>query len=751
MEFQSVAELRAYLEEDSKKRTINPVRLINVESISVWVQVKSMLNGLSQQHLKVSTFCEDEDTAPNLIAFKSAVRNLTKSTLITPISEYLRIHHSVAEKTYAELLHTNFHNTDYKLRIYIPVYRMREVLNAISPKDPRLNDCMLFLNTLREDDYSLTIIQKELKVDIDGHTINGFKKYLEYWEENPNKPIILHTKNAIHYNEAKFVDDVRVIVTSYDLLRCHYGFPIDIDSRLGTEEQWHYLAAEYKNTKEFDSTMCRLFAVNKYDSSLFSKWTSYDIYHQWMLWLWSKYTFCDKSSYLYKILTYSDNVENFISALFCDIMDYKNSNLWERYYRDRYALIKQMNILPSSKFWTKLETVEGLDKIKCLTNLSDKEKEEIILSLQDIDLCSSTDVLAICYPELAHYLSPFNVDSSIDEYFNNYRYAKVSNKTSNKFIQEVYSIAEEQGKRVYIFGARTQVVNELYDNNAIILFVDSLGAEYIPLLEHLFDVKTQITYCNLPSITGLNNDFLIGKKTYLFYELDKWKHANHVYPSSIRNELDLVMGLTDIVQSLLIEHERVIIAADHGSSRLAVLHKGNSLPTKEGYIKKYRFGRYCEDSQNEYSEYSGCWLRDNNWIFANYDRFSQQGAPTNEIHGGATLEEMLVPVLVINRNKEANVVIEESTQQINIMLLSKEPRMTLNKTVKIEFKLDSILDNVIAVVNNVRYPCAYANGIYSFEHEVGLQSEYTATINCGRIIGEIKYKVKKGISNNFDI
>ena len=751
MDFSSIEKLEEYLKKDSRLSTINPVRFINVESIEAWVQVKRMLNRFATVHIRMSRFCEGDDTTPNMVAFRSEVKKLTESALITPISELLRINNGIALKTYIDLLNLPYHNPDGKLRIYIPVYRMKDLLNTVAPDDPRKKDSILFLNTPREDDYSLTIIQKELNVDLDGHIIIGFKQYMEYWEDNPNQPIIMHTQNAIHYTDVVFADDVRVIITSYDLLKCHYGLPADIQEVFGTEEQWHYLAAEYKHTKDFDSTMCRLLSTNKYSIDLLIKWKNHDSMHRWLIWLWSKHTISSQSSYIYHVLKQTVVVDEFIDAIYCAIMDFIDSPSWEQLYKERYDYLQHLNNIPSSNFWSKLDALKGLDKIRCLTNLSDREKEEIITSLQEIDLRSSLNILEICYPELAYYLAPFNMDSSIDDYFDDYRFAKVSNEAHDDFIHDVYSIAEEQGIRVYKFSSRTQVVNELYDKNTVVLFVDSLGAEYIPLLEHLFDVRAQIAYCNLPSITGLNKDFLVDKENVTFYDLDEWKHAANKYPMSIVKELELVSSLKEKVNSLLVNYDKIIIVADHGSSRLAVLHKGKSFPAKEGCVKKYRYGRYCEDSQNEYSDYLGCWHRDDNWIFANYDRFSQQGAPTNEIHGGASLEEMLVPVILINRHKESKKVIEEAATKINLTLLTTEPRMTLNQTVQVKFKLDVLLENVIAVVNNERYSCILSDGIYTFEHPVDKQIEYTAIINCGKIRKEIKYKVKKGLSNNLDI
>lgn len=40
---------------------------------------------------------------------------------------------------------------------------------------------------------------------------------------------------------------------------------------------------------------------------------------------------------------------------------------------------------------------------------------------------------------------------------------------------------------------------------------------------------------------------------------------------------------------------------------------------------------------------------DGKLVFADYTRFEQKGAPSDEIHGGASIEEWLVPIVCIEK------------------------------------------------------------------------------------------------------
>ena len=121
------------------------------------------------------------------------------------------------------------------------------------------SDAPIF-ETDEESDYKLTIVQKNLDVKLDGNEIDGFQRYLEYWEANPDKPLILHTKNAIHFEKNHFFDDVRVIVSSYDLIKYQFNLPSGLSEDLGTDSDWTSLAKEIIKDGSFENACCSVFS-----------------------------------------------------------------------------------------------------------------------------------------------------------------------------------------------------------------------------------------------------------------------------------------------------------------------------------------------------------------------------------------------------------------------------------------------------------------------------------------------------------
>lgn len=236
MTFRDLESLKQYLKQDANRVSLNPVRFISVDSMAMWVEVKKLILSLADETMPLSKFCEGKDTTPNINRVSAALKKVNTSQFVSPLSEYLRIIPEQAESVIQKFVKADYQNNDNgKLRIYFLMYRMKSLLKALPSDDPRTKDCMILFETDEESDYKLTIVQKELDVHLPGNEIDGFKSYLEYWEANPDKPLILHTGNAIHFEKNHFFDDVHVIVSSYDLIKYQFGLPSSVH-----EEPWNH-------------------------------------------------------------------------------------------------------------------------------------------------------------------------------------------------------------------------------------------------------------------------------------------------------------------------------------------------------------------------------------------------------------------------------------------------------------------------------------------------------------------------------
>lgn len=153
------------------------------------------------------------------------------------------------------------------------------------------------------------------------------------------------------------------------------------------------------------------------------------------------------------------------------------------------------------------------------------------------------------------------------------------------------------------------------------------------------------------SVTELNKDFLQGRHVAgELLELDTLKHESRAYPENVLAELAFLSTLKEKILRAFNTHGKIILCADHGTSRLAVLARrqlDTAFPAENR--KVYRNGRFADALPHDTKSFPTSLEHDGKTIFADYSRFAQKGAPGSEIHGGASLEEILVPVITIER------------------------------------------------------------------------------------------------------
>lgn len=771
MLFKSLESLKEYLDKDRKTVSLNPVRFISVDSLDMWVEVKKLLLTISDESLPLSKFCEDKDTTPNIRRLISAVKKVSHSVFVSPLSEYLRINPESAVDTIQKIIKADYQNNeDGKLRVYFLMYRIKSVLRVIPTDDPRAKDCISYLETNDESDYKLTIVQRDLNVSLPGNEISGFRSYLEYWESNPDKPLILHTDNAIHFEKNHFFDDVRVIVSSYDLIKEQYKIPSELLEEYGSTTEWNDLAKAIITDGSFEQACCSILSINKYSRTLFERWSQNTPFQKWVLWIWTKLQANDQ--YHVKCAKQSVSVASFIINLYCLIIGDANSSDYQEEYSERKSILCMINSVPSDEFWEKISEMDCITALKSLTDLTDIERKAIFELLAQVRYEDRNEIMPILktvYPKLFYYfvndeqINSANMKSRHFEYFQEYKWLKATDTLTVSFLEKVKAFAKEKGTSVYELPTRSQLVSEHYDDNTAILFVDGMGIEYVEYLSHLFgelDVKQysytcEVGYCTLPSVTEINKDFLLGRNTIEppIRDLDELKHANNVHPESLIKQFNILDSIKDrVLGELTGNTSRVIIAADHGTSRLAVKIRSTELDNtypKPDATTVYKHGRFCGSNVDE-AMYPTAINTGDNLVFADYSRFIQMGAPIDEIHGGASLEEWLVPVIVIEKlGKKAK-------PKFTIVPDASKIKPELGtKQIKVKFSISGPeLKDVFVNIQGKRIECFYSDEKYAFAYKPEANEEkFTVKVWHGEIIGQFEIEVEKAISKNkkFDI
>lgn len=770
MTFNDLEKLKKYLREDRERATLNPVRFINVDSLHMWIEVKKFLLTLADETMLLSSFCEEVDTTPNVKRISSELKKVSYSVCVFPLSEYLRVHPDIATSVISRMVSIEFVNNDNgKLRVYFLMYRMKSVIENLPKSDPRKKDCYIYLKTAEEQDYQLTIIQSNLKIVVPGNDITGFKNYLQYWEQNPDKPLVLHTQNATHFERERFFDNVRVIVTPFDLCTDQIrDFPGSFEERFGSFDEWYELAHKAINAGGFINACFEEMSINHFSLQLFDNWSRYSGFKRWLLWLWTKAQ--PKNGYIHICATESSSVEDFINRLYCTILQQTLSSDYEKVYIERKAILKSAQVVPTTEFWQKVSQLSGINALICLTDLTDAERRKIFSLLAGTafeERDKYVEALRLVYPQVSYYLNCSNtplLPNNHSQYFDEYKWLKITDTITESFLGKVKLIAEGKGETVFSLEPRNQIVANKYDDNTIILFVDGLGIEYADYLTYLFSDLDQsvfnfsidVGYCNLPSTTENNKDFFTNRQIIdpPMRELDEHKHANCVYPENIIRELNILDTIKDKTLGVLSGSiSRIIIAADHGTSRLAVKIRNTSFDrpiAKPENAKICKYGRYCEETMD--GEVYPTAIKHDGWIiFADYSRFTQSGAPIDEIHGGASLEEWLVPIITIEKTTGVD---KREAVKINLLTTSTRPEIGTN-LITVHFEMSGkIRNNVIARIKGNKVQCVYDGNKYTFQYLLSeTELKLAVQIIDGVILGTFEVDIIQSIKQNdkFDI
>jgi len=203
-----------------------------------------------------------------------------------------------------------------------------------------------------------------------------------------------------------------------------------------------------------------------------------------------------------------------------------------------------------------------------------------------------------------------------------------------------------------------------------LLVVDAMGAEWLPMLvamareRNLGVDSLAVGEAHLPTTTRFNNIHWpdATRRLHDIKRFDNIAHNGAEMHEARCAEENLAVALDVIgsevlprVADGLARFERVLVTADHGSSRLAML-AWQSEPRLARTLDCEESAEVADWRYRERAAQGGCppeleeALDGRHWIVRGYDRLPKKGGGQGfELHGGATLEERLVPVVLFSR------------------------------------------------------------------------------------------------------
>ena len=596
--------------------------------------------------------------------------------------------------------------------VFVVLTHCSGLLDKYFARDPRRDRRIVVVDGKRCDLPTIRFVRKG--DDCDGAHVDGMKGLLKKLEDmsgesmarNPVISVVMpydaelfgRSKYAIQDHGDVFV----VLVDKYvEIKRV-------ADKSWASCEQWEWLRGQSKSHADFSSLVAQRWGSTRDLCQQID-----DVFHnqssneRWLLWLAMRVFGEGSGTYLGFSLDQTTSCEAWIRRVYHALADVARSDSrFESFFAQRLELLK---LLPANStemqfYCQSVAERYGKDAVYYLSDSTDHERRQWMKTIDENDWTDAEIEKAIAHAsrELSYYIEPFVFDShnshlkndnislayDLTYYFNRYKYQKIRNCIDDDFIEYVdkYAIERPYNK----LRCRSAVTRTIDKEGVQAYFIDALGAEHLGYIqakcrEYGMISDIQIVRCELPSITSINKEFKERFETRDVKDLDDLKHHSTIYlyercqlPIHLFEELKVIDKELRNIRDLLRSHgaQKAVIFSDHGASRLAVIyrHENEKIELEE---KGKHSGRCCRCEQNpnlDQAAYENGWA-----VLANYERFKGGNKAQVEVHGGASLEEVVVPIVTLTLRPEkveyrlADQIVKYSQGKVTLALCCNMP------------------------------------------------------------------------------
>lgn len=647
--------------------------IIDVCDSPSWTGIEQFFKAGNKMVLEARTISSNPDFIPPIDKIQQVVSEKDQPVLLTGLSAYLKLNgETVLRQQLRAML-----DLSLKSKLVILTYKCAQYLSFDS--DPRIASRrqIVLVDTVIEtskETRSLVFIYPRLKSCFDVY-VEGIS-CIPLIEPTPTDNLhIVTSKHKENYPQSLY--DIKEVNSAFDVIEDRYAGGIQtVQRQYGNNEQWEWLLNMLRTTSSWTKLISNYFGGTENLFSNADVMSGHDPLKQWLYFIALKLYGCQSNRYLSEVARLSESVAELRKQAYCHILDYRHTDKdFELLYKQRKDLLRKFygeSNSPELASFIKLAKGKEQWAINYLTDLTSTERKEIVsvicnytAELSDDDLFAT---LSTVYPDLRSYLLPFHfsdAEAHFERYFNLYKMCKLRNVIT----PEIEDTVNEQAiKREYnsVYPHRAMLLSTLTPSRAKAYFMDALGVEFLSFIQQkcfeqglMLSVKLGI--CNLPSITSENTEFkadFASESVPLadIKRLDDIKHngqgdynyENTKLPLHVVEELSEIAKIISDISILLKngDYDRIYIVSDHGASRLAVIRESENM--HEVAEKGIHSGRCCPTS--ELSTKPDCATEANGfWCLANYDRFKGGRKSNVEVHGGALLEEVVVPVITITK------------------------------------------------------------------------------------------------------
>ena len=630
------------------------------------------LSELSQQGLiihRASDFCPKDDKFPSIDNIIDHFRTLdvdykqNKHVLIG-LGEFLSLRGStVAQRELHRLANTTLGSA----RVVLLLRCVSSQAHSVANENPKLQQQQrVFFAENPISSLSVNSIRYSLQPNV----AEGIKGLLRIMEDGAHGNC--NVKTMLDFPLSTI--PVTVVNSVYAAIR-QVCVSFDIEESHGNETQWEQLFKALQGTKNsLDSVFAKYGFNYDFEDNLYQNCAGLE-FKNWLFFIYLKKNVdAIQNGYLRWVVSVTDNFEELKDNILCGILQIQRNDVrFRSYYAERKKLVRAF---PESEIaiFIHRSRIDIAESVYRYTDNTRTEKEEVIRWIATYGYVSEIEYI---YPALSLYMKDYvfscgKLSEELTLYFKEYKEQKLTSKITPAFLEKVNTYALKQ-PYAHLETRDSAILRIPEKQSAFLLWIDALGVEYLAYMSELarkkgLSMRTDITYSELPTITSINRGFFDiwpGPMKEKEPKLDDIKHheqGGFIFreeddaPIHLASELEVIDKAIERAATELAMHrcKSFVIASDHGASRLAVIRRQEE--KYETDTKGEHSGRCCKIFPDADLPFA---ISENGYyVLADYGRFKKSRAANVEVHGGASLEEVVVPVITLTLRKQTDLIIE---------------------------------------------------------------------------------------------
>ena len=710
------------------------IRFIMLNNFNEFKNLAKFMANIGVEALDLENLIDEgeDDTWITKDMLKSAMKSCSSSTFVSPFSELVRFYNDDDFRGFFNEIMLLEDIQHPKKRIYVPLIGLQNRFTDFLNHFARIQESAPIWRYDAESQAVEVYFTKYKDFKLPNGDalcqLETLRDWLKFWKvQAPQERIVccsVPIAAKFKYSKPDNIFNFIKINSPYEFMTQFLDLSFPFDYLEEDKSYWDELLNNLKNTK------LSSFSFESFTRSVFNKvtLTAPDVIGEWL----NTRNTAFKRWLLKQYVLYTSFKDEYPYVALCmkDVSDMNNENQLPNYIATRI-----LYEIPTSKnresFAEERRNIIVSNRAIFLNAITQGEQgwllertKELFQQSQDlkaaIDICTGVfefekillmgwfihnpnniiirKAIENIYPDFAAYIkttspSHFRQENTwCVDYFENYKKAKLLDKYTEEiaqYIAEKNESAKTFYKWYYEFENSHSLLAEVSSNTVYkpdkVYWIDGLGAEFLSYLLYLIDVeqsnmkvvRSQITRSDIPSSTYHNR--FEGEDIVKFGALDELGHDSHLYKYlySLKDELNVLKEIIhEIIGNSKIQPCTVAIVSDHGLSCLS-----RKAPSKK-YDGKYEHeGRYIktkEDAQSDPDYLVHKNETDEEYYKVALTHSSLSKAPTHQVHGGCTPEEVLVPfILLSNKNIPGSIKYEIKLSSDDVMLSNPAVSLTV--------------------------------------------------------------------------